>query len=72
MKTIRQKLIENDDKRIKLELEMYDLVDEMALMLDVFNGLIISKVIAEKNSPCHSKVKALLKRAGRKPAAKRG
>ena len=70
VKTIRQKLIDNDDKRIKLELEMYDLVDELSLMLDVFNSSIITKVMPQKRSPCHLKIKELLKKAGRKPAAR--
>ena len=70
MKTVRQKLIDNDDKRIKLELEMYDLADELSLMLDIFNSAIIAKVMPSKGSPCQQKIKDLLKRAGRKPTAR--
>lgn len=39
------------------------IIDEMQIMLKVFDGVIITDVMPAIESPCHDKVKELIKRA---------
>jgi len=44
-----------------------ELIDEMSLMLDVFNSVIITKTMPSVNSPCHLKILELMEKAHREP-----
>ncbi|MCK4843061.1 MAG: hypothetical protein KAT04_14465 [Methylococcales bacterium] len=46
-----------------------DLMDEMSLMLDVFNSCIVTKTLPKIASPCNVKILELLRKSGRKPTA---
>lgn len=46
-----------------------ELIDEMSLMLDVFNSCIMTNTMPAINSPCHLKILELMENANRVPTA---
>lgn len=49
--------------------EVQEIIEELTLMLDIFNSSIVTGVLPLKGSDCHKKILELMQRNGRKATA---
>lgn len=70
---MKRKLSKRDERFVeyvkKWRESKNDSIDELTLMLDIFNSCIVNKALPEINSPCQLKVLELMARHDRKPTA---